>query len=166
MVQHPAGRLVARRQPARIGSAADRVGLRAVDQVPPVDREFDAVAELGGAGAGLGELAGDPADPEHRAVGGELQPPGQQVEQRGLAGGVPGGALLRVLGAVAGLEDVRLPPRDPAEQGPQPVHVGGRDQRRAVGQLLLRGGEFERIGPVRLLPGGAVGELSQEQVVH
>ena len=128
--------VVATQQAFGVGSAARRVGLGAVDHVPPVDGEFDAADALRRRGPGLGELAGDAADPDDRRVRHHLQRAGQDVEQAGLLRDVAGGALGGVLRAVAGPHHMGGPGRHVRQQRAQAAHVFGLDERCLLRQLL------------------------------
>ncbi|GAA2916793.1 hypothetical protein GCM10020221_10960 [Streptomyces thioluteus] len=117
MFDDVAGGHVAGEDAQGVGPAALAVGLRAVDHVAPEDGEFGAVDDLGGPGAGLGELPRDAACPQDGLAGGQAERPGEQVEQCGLARDVVTRALLRVLGAVPGLQHQGLTERYLAQEG-------------------------------------------------
>jgi hypothetical protein len=122
--------------------------------VPSVDRKLDAADDLGRLGPGLAELAGDPPDAQHGLVRGHLHHRGQQVDQRGLPGDVAGGALGRVLGAVAGLHHVQFTGRDPGQQGTQRLDILGVHERRFGRQLGQHFSQIRVFVPFRLLASG------------
>ncbi len=149
-----AGGPVSGEQMVGVGAAQLGVGLRPVDHVAPVDGQFDAVHGLGRLRAGLAELPGESAHPQHRLPGRELHRPGEHVEQRRLAGDVLRGGLGRVLGAVAGLEDLHMAGRGLAQQGPEAVYGLDVHEGRHAPQMGADPVEPWVIGPVGLLESG------------
>jgi hypothetical protein len=105
-------------------------GLGAVDQVAAVGLHQQAVDVLDGPRPRLAVLPGDPPDAQDRLVAVEAHRARDQVGHRGLPRDVLGRAVLRILGAVAGLGDVRLPAGHVGQPGPECRHVRGQDQLR------------------------------------
>ena len=83
--------------------------VEAVDRVAAVRRQRDAVAGLGVGGARLGVLAGDPADLDDGHRGGVGQHDRHLEQHAQLVADVVGGHAVEGLGAVAALEQERLP---------------------------------------------------------
>ncbi len=161
-----AGGLVARDQPLRVGAAQCGVGLRGVDDVAAVDRQLPAADGLGGAGAGLGELPGDPPGPHHGQVGVHLHDPAEHVDESGLAQGAAGEAVGGVLGAVPGLEHQGGTGGGAGEQGAQAQHVAAAHQRGERGQFGVCAVEGPGIVPVGLLKGVERSDPAQHFFVH
>ena len=151
-VQRGRGPVVGGQQPAGVVGPLGVGEADVVDHVAQKRREFGAAHRLGGAGAGLGELPGDPAHLHHRhaaRVGqhdGHLQDHPQPVPD-GVGRGVEG------LGAVAGLQHDGLPGRHPAQVLGQRPGLAGEHQRRQVAQGLGHLVALGRIGPGRLVEG-------------
>lgn len=137
----------------RSGSARRLLGVRLgrVDHVPTERGEFDAVDDLGGLGAGLGELPRDTPGTQDGLAGDQAERPGEQVQDGDLAGDVLGGAVLRVLGAVTGLHDQGLTGGDLAEQGAHGGHVVGLYEGGAGGERLADPAQLEQVAPLGLL---------------
>ncbi|CAD5925139.1 protein of unknown function [Streptomyces sp. KY70] len=154
VVHDVAGGPVAGQQMPRIGAAQLRVGLRTVDHVAAVDRQFDAVHQLGRGRSGLAELAGQPPHPYDRVPRGELHRPGQEVQQRALARDVLGGGLGRVLGAVTGLDHLEMTRGGFREQGAQTAYRLGIHQGRHPFEVCLYVPETWMGAPVGLLQRG------------
>ena len=117
--------------------------------------QLDAVDGLGGGGARLGELPGDPAhlhDGDARGVGQDDRH--LQDDPQALADGV-GGERVEGLSAVAGLEQERLAVGDTGQRTGQSACLTGEDQRGIAGQGVERGVDRVGVGPVGLLDGSA-----------
>lgn len=146
-----AGRRGAGRDPRGVGPAVLVVRLRAVDQVAAEHGQFDAVDELGGPGAGFGELFRDAPRVQHGGAGDTAGGVGEQVERGGLALDVRPGAVLRVLGAVPGLRHRGLAEGHGAREGPERGHVVGAHERGTGGRRLPHSVHLPQVAPFGLL---------------
>jgi hypothetical protein len=146
-------KLIGPQQPPRIRPPGLRAELQPVHRVAAVGGQLGALAHLGLAGPGLGELPGHPADLDHRHAG-PVRQHQRHLQQRPQLGPdrVRGGALER-LGAVAALQDERLAPADRGQPFAQQVALVGQDQRRQPGQLGRHLFQPSPVRPVRLLGG-------------
>ncbi len=104
--------------------------------MPAENRKFDPVDDFGGLGTGLGELPRDTARAQDRLSGPQTEGPREQIEQRGLPRHMLTCALLRIFGAVPGLQHERFSERDFSQQGSQGRKVVRLDQGGARGQCL------------------------------
>jgi len=150
-VQRRGGLVVRLQESPGVGRAGLRRRGVVVHAVAPEAGQLDPVDQLGVAGTGLGELAGDPADLHHghaAAVGedhGHLQDDLQPV-----ADGI-GREVEEGLGAVAGLEQERPALGDLAEGLGELAGLAGENQGRDRGQVLLGQVDGGRVRPDRLL---------------
>ena len=118
--------------PLRVGDARFRREVHAVDHVAAVGRQGDAVDRLGVGGARLGELAGQPADLDHRHRRAEGQHHRHLQQHAEHVADVVGMKLGEALGAVAALQQERLALGDLRQQPLQPARLAGEHQRRKV----------------------------------
>ena len=132
MTHHPVRGPITGEHPIRIGTPMHRMRLRTIDEMPTERGKFDAIDRLGGLGPRLRVLAADASDPQHRPVSLHPHRAGEYVEQRYLAGHVRVGRLLRILRAVARLNDGGAALSDGAQQRAQSPDLVGPDQ---CGQL-------------------------------
>jgi hypothetical protein len=155
-VERRGGLVVALDHPRRVGHA--RLGQRGVvvDHVAAEDGQLDAVDRLRRQRARLHELARDPSHLDHRqrrAVrehGGHLQHDLQLLADRHRR------VVVERLGAVARLEQERLPRDDAREVVAQPPRLAGEDERRASLQPLDGRVRARRVRPLGLLQRGAL----------
>ena len=112
---------------------------------------------LGGARAGLGELAGDAPDLHDRHAHRVRQHDGHLQDDAQLLPDVVGGELLERLGAVAGLEQERVAGGDLGERRLQRAGLAGEHERRVGGDRLQRpvAARRRRASPAAGRPGGA-----------
>ena len=134
-----------------IGLARGGVERHVVDHVAAVARQLDAVDGLGIGRARLGELAGQPADLDHRHPAAEDQDDRHlQQHPEGVAD-VVGMELREALRAVAALQQEGLALGDLGKLGLQAARLAGENQRRIAAQTVLGGLQRRRIGVVRHL---------------
>ena len=151
-------------QPRGVGQPGLRCELEAVDGVTAVRRQRHAGTRLEVGGAGLGVLAREPAELDHRHRGGVRQHHGHLQQHAQLVAGVVGRHAGEGLGAVAALQQERLAACDGGELGPQLVALRGEDERARGAQRGDRGVDGRGVGVRRLLgrvermEGGQVGE--------
>lgn len=129
----------------------------------PEDREVTAVDPLGGLGAGLGELSGQPPDAHHLAARAALEVVAELVEHTDAVVGLDGAALLQALRAVARLEDEALAARDRGERPRSRMDLRGVRERRRFGEPrgdLAQLGVVAPAGLLRVLGQGAGGARS------
>ncbi len=107
--------MVGLHEATRIGNT--RLGERAriVDDVPAERRQVDLADALGGARAGLGELAGDAPDLDHRDTHRVRHHDRHLQDDAELLPDVVCGELLEALGTIAGLEQERIAGSDLGE---------------------------------------------------
>ncbi len=138
-------------QPLGVGGARRLGEVVAVDDVAAVGGQGHIAAGLGVARAGLGELPGHAAhlhDRHRRAVG---EDDGHLQHGLDAVADLLGGGAGERLGAVAALQQERLPGRGAREPLAQVVHLAGEHQRRQGRELVRNGGDGIRVGPGRLL---------------
>ena len=136
----------------RIGLARRVVEVEAVDDVAAIGRQGAAVLRLGIRGARLGELAGEPAELDHRAAGAKGQHHRHLQQHLEHVADVVRVELGEALGAVAALQQKGLAGRDRGEPLLQPPRLAGEDQRRKAVQRLLDPGERRLVGITGHLP--------------
>ncbi len=150
-VQRGGGLVVGGEQAGGIRRAGSQRRHVVIDDVAPETRHLRPAGDLGGRGAGLGELPGDASqlDDRHaRAVGenhGHLQDDLELVPDR------VGAEVGETLGAVAGMEEKGLARRDVRQCPAQVSCFAGEDERRQRRQRLQGGLQGAGVGPVRLL---------------
>ncbi len=127
-----------------------------VDDVAPEAREGDVADPLRRRGSGLGELAGDAAQLDHRDPGAVDQDDGHLEDDLQLVPDGVGGEVGEGLGAVARLEEKGPAVGDLGQGGPKPAGLSGEDQRGQDRQGLEGRLQVGRVGPLRLLGGGQV----------
>lgn len=141
----------------RIGPAAVRVRLGQVDHVPPVGGEQELPVDLlDWVRARFRELPGDSADPDDRQTGPGAEQVGEAVYETGLGRDVRLAALVRVLGAVTGLEDQCLTVGHQFQRPPECGDLVGTDERLGRRQDIANLGEPARVVPARLLSGAVL----------
>ena len=139
-----------------VGRAGAGLEQRAVDDVAAERRQVDVADALGGAGAGLGELAGDAPDLHDRHAERVGQHDRHLEDDAQLLPDVVGRELLERLGAVAGLEEERVAGGDLGERGLQRPGLAGEDERGIAGDGLQRPVQLVGVRPLGLLPGRMV----------
>ena len=107
-VQRRRGLVVAPEQAARVRAPGGRLEREVVDHVAAEARELDVVARLRRGGAGLGELAGDPAELHRRDAGAVGEQHRHLQDDLELVADAVRRERAERLGAVAGLEQERL----------------------------------------------------------
>ena len=135
-----------------IGLARPFVEVEAVDDVAAVRRQCPAVLRLGIRGAGLGELAGEAAELDHRAAGAKGQHYRHLQQHLEHVANVVRMEFREALGAVAALQQEGFAGRDRGEPLLQPPRLTGKDQRRKPAQSLLDPGEPSLVRITRHLP--------------
>ncbi|MCO5546650.1 hypothetical protein L7F22_000084 [Adiantum nelumboides] len=140
--------------PRRVRDPAGRVGRQAVDDVAAVGRQAHRV-DVGA--ARLGVLPGDPPDLHHRHRGAVGQHDGHLQQRADGGADVRLGVVDERLGAVAALQQERLPVRDVGEPRLQPVDLRRQHHRRDGLEDLPHVAHLRRVGPLGLL-GGRAGE--------
>ncbi len=118
----------------RIGPARHRVELEAVDDVAAIGRQLDPAHRLGRRRAGLGELAGDPADLHHRQAGAEGEHDRHLQEHPQRVPYLVGVEIGEGLGAVAALQQKGLAGGDVGELVLEGPRLAGEDERRKGGE--------------------------------
>ena len=149
------GRLVVGlHQPLRVRQAGGHRRRLAVDDVAPEARQLGAVHDLGGRGAGLGELAGDAADLHDGHPDGVGEHHRHLQDHPELLPDADRGEVVEALGAVAGLEEEGVAGRHLGERALQGPSLAGEDQRRVGADLLDGALQVGLVGPVGLLCSG------------
>ena len=116
-----------------------RVGggeLGRVDDVAAIARQRDAAARLGVGRARLGVLAGDAADADHRLAQRRGPAPGSSAAGSSAFGDRVRAAVVEALGAVAALQQERLPPCASASCCFSALDLPRRDERRQRAQFV------------------------------
>ncbi|CPZ18271.1 Uncharacterised protein [Mycobacteroides abscessus] len=125
--------------------------LRSVYEMSTEGGQFNTANHLGGLGSRLCVLPADTADPQHRPVRLHSQGAGQDIEQRDLACHVHGRGLLRILGAVARLDNGGAALSDGAQQCAQRPDLVRTDQRGQLAEFGTHPLQMYMVLPDRLL---------------
>ena len=145
----------------RVGHARVGVELEVVHHVAAERRELDAVALLGGRRAGLRELARDPPD----LHGGDAAPVGEDhrhlQDDLELVADRVGRERVERLRAVTRLEHEAAPLADRGESVGEAARLAREHERRDRAQLVERGVEPCRVGPLGLLRGRVLAPASR-----
>jgi len=136
---------------ARIRRAGLRREVGAVDDVAAISRQLDAAAFLGRRRAGLGELAGNAADLDHRRGRRIGQHHRHLQEQPEEIADIVGAVLGKAFGAVAALQQKRVAGRHLRQCALEVARFAGKNERRKACKLRLDVGEGLGVGVIRHL---------------
>ena len=152
--------VVALQHAGRVEGTRGGVRLVAVHHVTAEAGQLDSVHQLGRRRPRLHELAGDPAQLDHRQHRAVREHGRHLQDHLQLLADADGREVVERLGAVARLQQEGAPGRHLRQRLLQPPGLAGEHQRRHRGEPLARRLDGGRVGPVRLMerrtlaPGG------------